>query len=328
LNVVDNDSIVDAVGNKLGGTGGGNGNVTGPVYVLDRTGPVTAPSINSGPSGLVASTSASFAFSSSESGVSGYQCSLDGGTFAACTTPKAYSGLAQGARSFQVRAVDALGNPGPSAPRSWTVDTVAPAPPAFTVKPPDPSMTSTSHFEWTDSSPDVASYQCSKENGSFQPCTAPLTYVVGVTSNGVHQFSVRAIDTAGNVSSPASYSWKVDKGSPQQLTVTGIVTGMAPGLNKPVTVTITNPNADVAYVDSLGTTLSANAGSGSCAVSNYTVTQSNASSATPIVVPANASVTISAAPQAPRVLFLNSATNQDTCKGKSFDLNFTYSAHS
>ena len=87
------------------------------MYVLDRSGPVNAPTITSGPSGLVASTSASFAFSSSESGVAGYQCSLDGGAFAACTSPKSYSGLAQGARSFQVRAVDSLGNPGPSATR-------------------------------------------------------------------------------------------------------------------------------------------------------------------------------------------------------------------
>ncbi len=38
-----------------------------------------APTITSGPSGLVASTSASFAFSSGESGVAGFQCSLDGG---------------------------------------------------------------------------------------------------------------------------------------------------------------------------------------------------------------------------------------------------------
>src|SRR6185436_234451 len=37
LNLVDDDSIVDAVGNKLGGTGNGNGNFTGQVYTVTRT---------------------------------------------------------------------------------------------------------------------------------------------------------------------------------------------------------------------------------------------------------------------------------------------------
>ena len=38
LNLVDNDSIVDVAGNNLGGTGAGNGNVTGPVYTISKTG--------------------------------------------------------------------------------------------------------------------------------------------------------------------------------------------------------------------------------------------------------------------------------------------------
>ena len=45
LNLVDNDTIVDAAGNKLGGTGTGNGNFTGPVFTIDKTAP-TVSSIN------------------------------------------------------------------------------------------------------------------------------------------------------------------------------------------------------------------------------------------------------------------------------------------
>ena len=40
LNLVDDDTIVDGLGNKLGGTGAGNGNFTGEVYDIDRSGPV------------------------------------------------------------------------------------------------------------------------------------------------------------------------------------------------------------------------------------------------------------------------------------------------
>ncbi len=37
LNLVDNDSILDATGNPLGGNGSGNGNFTGQVYTVDKT---------------------------------------------------------------------------------------------------------------------------------------------------------------------------------------------------------------------------------------------------------------------------------------------------
>ena len=42
LNLVDDDTIADGAGNKLGGTGAGNGNLTGQVYVIDRTPPTVA----------------------------------------------------------------------------------------------------------------------------------------------------------------------------------------------------------------------------------------------------------------------------------------------
>ena len=45
LNLVDDDSIADAVGNKLGGTGAGNGNFTGQVYAIDKIPPAVS-SIN------------------------------------------------------------------------------------------------------------------------------------------------------------------------------------------------------------------------------------------------------------------------------------------
>jgi hypothetical protein len=88
---------------------------------VDITAPETA--IDSGPSGTVSSTSASFAFSSSEAS-STFECSLDGGPFEACASPKSYAGLAEGAHTFQVRATDAAGSTDPTpASRSWTVNT-------------------------------------------------------------------------------------------------------------------------------------------------------------------------------------------------------------
>ncbi|HYX88851.1 MAG TPA: Ig-like domain-containing protein, partial [Gaiellaceae bacterium] len=71
------------------------------------------------------STSASLTFSDSESGVS-FLCQLDGGGFAACTSPKSYSGLGDGSHTFQVKARDAAGNDSALASRTWTVDTTSP----------------------------------------------------------------------------------------------------------------------------------------------------------------------------------------------------------
>ncbi len=70
--------------------------------------------IDSGPSGATNDPNPSFGFSSDQAG-STFECRLDGpgsatGTFAACTSPKSYSGLADGDYTFQVRATDGSSN--------------------------------------------------------------------------------------------------------------------------------------------------------------------------------------------------------------------------
>jgi hypothetical protein len=103
---------------------------------LDCTGyvpgpPPTAPdtTITSGPAqgSSTTSTSASFSFSGTNSPTS-FECKLDGGAFAACTSPKAYTGLSVGSHTFQVRAVNAAGTDATPASRTWTVSGGTPPP--------------------------------------------------------------------------------------------------------------------------------------------------------------------------------------------------------
>ena len=97
----------------------------GPTPPADTTAPETT--IDGGASGTTTSTSASFQFSASESG-SSFQCKLDSGSWAGCSSPKGYSALAVGAHSFAVKATDGAGNTDASpATRSWTVEAEAPA---------------------------------------------------------------------------------------------------------------------------------------------------------------------------------------------------------
>ena len=92
----------------------------------DTTPPETA--ISSGPTGTVSVRNASFAFSSSERRAT-FQCRLDGAAFAACTSPKVYSGLADGPHRFEVRARDRAGNLDPTpAIRDWTIAVSQPPP--------------------------------------------------------------------------------------------------------------------------------------------------------------------------------------------------------
>ena len=94
-------------------------------FTIDPDAPQTT--IDSNPSTPTGSTSADFGFSSSEGG-STFECRLDGGAWAACTSPKSHATLADGSHTFDVRATDAVGNQDASpASYTWLVDTTAPS---------------------------------------------------------------------------------------------------------------------------------------------------------------------------------------------------------
>jgi hypothetical protein len=169
----------------------------------DTTPPETT--ITSGPSGTVNSTSATFEFTSSEPG--SFACSLDGGAFNSCTSPRTYTGLGQGSHTFQVRATDGAGNTDPTpASRTWTVDTVPPET-TITSGPSGTVNSSSASFSFTSSEPG-STFACSLDGGAYEACSSPRSYT-GL-SVGPHTFRVRATDPAGNTDgSPAERTWNV-----------------------------------------------------------------------------------------------------------------------
>ena len=79
--------------------------------------------ITSGPSGPTKQTAPSFEFIDAVPTTT-YECSLDSGSWSACSSPKSYPNLPDGPYSFAVRSVDLEGDTDPTpAERSFTVDT-------------------------------------------------------------------------------------------------------------------------------------------------------------------------------------------------------------
>jgi hypothetical protein len=116
-------------------------------YVEDSTAPDTQ--ITEGPPSQVGSSNASFAFTGSDgsgSGIAALECSLDSGPWAGCESPLAYTGLSDGAHTFEVRAQDAAGNTDTTPARSeWLVDTSSSVPSQPTT-PSSPSPTGGAEF--------------------------------------------------------------------------------------------------------------------------------------------------------------------------------------
>ena len=143
--------------------------------------------IDSGPPDLTNSTSAAFTFSSSKSGT--FQCTLDSAAYAACTSPKSYTGLAGGPHTFTVKAIDSGGTEDPTpASRTWTVDTSAPDT-TLVSTPANPSTSSDASFAF--SSEAGATFECKLDGGAFAACASPKSYT-GL-SDGSHTFQALSL---------------------------------------------------------------------------------------------------------------------------------------
>ncbi|HEY3069863.1 MAG TPA: Ig-like domain-containing protein [Gaiellaceae bacterium] len=180
---------------------------------IDNAAPA-APTITASPPNPSNSTAPSFSFTG-EAGAT-FGCAIDGGAFGACTSPKAYSGLAAGSHTFQVRQTDTAGNTGPATGYTWTIDTTPPAAPAITANPPALTNSTSASFSFTGEG--GATFACQLDGGGFTACTSAKSYTA--LADGSHTFQVRQTDAAGNTGPAASYTWTVDATLPAAPTIT------------------------------------------------------------------------------------------------------------
>ena len=188
-------------------------------WVVDTVAPSTI--IDSNPSDPTSSTSASFAFHATDAAPSSgglhFECKLDGGAFASCTSPESYSSLGDGSHTFHVRAIDAAGNTDATPPSyTWFVDTIAPNT-SIDTNPSDPSSDTSASFTFSGTDNHSAAgdltFECELDGAGFGSCSSPESYTS--LAEGSHTFKVRASDEAGNTdATPASYTWFVDTTAP------------------------------------------------------------------------------------------------------------------
>jgi hypothetical protein len=198
--------------------------------------PTPTPAITSEPSNPTTSTSASFSFTDTDSTAT-FKCSLDGATYAVCTSPQSYTGLSAGSHTFGVEAVDTGGTSAPTT-YTWTINPVVtpPATPTITSEPSNPTTSTSATFTFTDSTAG-ATFLCSLDGAAYAACTSPQSYTgLGV---GSHTFEVEATDT-GNTSSPATYTWTINPVP---------VTPPAPAITSEPTNPTTSTSASISFTD-------------------------------------------------------------------------------
>ncbi|MBI4898207.1 MAG: hypothetical protein HY827_07550, partial [Actinobacteria bacterium] len=180
---------------------------------IDTSAPTTT--VDSAPPGNDPSNDPSFTFSSNEPGT--FECRLDGGSWATCTSPQSYTDVPDGSHTFEVRAIDTAGNTDATpASYTWTIDTATPDT-SLTSTPPANDASNDPSFSFSAS--EAATFECRLDGGSWSACATPKSYTD--VPDGSHTFDVRAIDTAGNTdATPATYTWTIDTAAPAAPVIT------------------------------------------------------------------------------------------------------------
>jgi hypothetical protein len=193
---------------RVRGTNIGGQDTSTRAFSVDATGPDTA--IDTGPAGTIDQNHATFFFSASEVGAS-FRCSLDGGAFVACNSPKQYLELAEGSHTVAVGAVDALGNMDSTpASRTFEVDAVADPPPETFIAKVKVNATRRKakvEFGGTGGSGSL-SFECKLDSQAFAPCTSP--FKTRKLKPGRHRVEIRSVDASGLADpSPAAKAFRV-----------------------------------------------------------------------------------------------------------------------
>ncbi len=208
---------------------------TGPIstrsWSVDATAP-GAPGLSIAPPSLTNLDEATFSFTGEPGG--SFECARDDGPFTPCSSPENLSGLDDGSHSFQVRQKDGLGNVGPAASHSWTVDTVPPAAPSIGPQTMELSQNPNRQIGFTGEPGGF--FECRINVGAWDVCL-PL-WSATFPGAGTHSFDVRQTDDAGNTGPSARGTVLVWGGPPSTPVVTSAPRGTVRSTSAEVRFTV------------------------------------------------------------------------------------------
>jgi hypothetical protein len=182
-----------------GSDGAGNTSSRSYAWTIDTSAPVLA--ITTEPPNPSTSATAQFEFTIGTS--TAVTCALDSAAAAACTSPRPYTGLADGSHTFTLAGTNAAGTT-TTRTYTWSVDTT---PPVLAITQPPPAATNKTSVSIAFTVGDAASWTCQLDGGNPQACTSPFS-ATGLT-DGSHSFTLRGSDAAGNTATQAA-TWTVD----------------------------------------------------------------------------------------------------------------------
>lgn len=173
------------------------------------SGPETTITAGPADGSFTTDTTPSFAFEA-DVDTPTFECRVDTGDWASCTSPREIGPLDDGEHTFAVRATDQYGDTDPSpATRTFTVDTTPPDT-TITAGPAEGSFTTDAAPTFEFSADEPATFECQVDTGDWASCASPRT--IGPLTPGEHTFRVRATDRAGTVDpSPATRTFVVNR---------------------------------------------------------------------------------------------------------------------
>jgi hypothetical protein len=166
-------------------------------------------------------------------------------------------------------------------------------------------------------------FQCRLDDRAWSACRTPVAFTK--LTPGSHSFSVRALGRSGRHGGTARYRWRVVDAknfaiAPRLSGLSALYPGAAP---QALPVTITNPNPVRIFITSLRATATGDP-PGCSSAENLLLTESSASSAAPLRVPAGGTVSLPApGTTAPTIQLRDLPVNQDACQNTRFQLAFS-----
>jgi hypothetical protein len=237
----------------------GNASDASATRTFRSAGIPSAVTISSAPAALTSNTGATFAFNAGTAQGMVYECRLIGrsSVWETCSSPKSYSGLADGTYTFEVHAQQVIGqfrgDVTAVTRHTFRVDTTAPT--VNVIFPDQGELTGPSPGIRMAASESGTTLQCRIDGAPFQACDT--TRVFSGLAEGEHTFEAFATDAAGNVGPVLRRTFQVVAGgnesapapvaapAPQQpsITVTDATTG------QPLTIRIADIDRRVNLAD-------------------------------------------------------------------------------